>query len=38
MAISTSGRMHRLYLAGKLTDYEYPEEKIKEALSKLPVI
>ncbi|MEC4685072.1 MAG: TrpB-like pyridoxal phosphate-dependent enzyme [Nitrospirota bacterium] len=26
------------YLAGKLTDYEYPEEKIKEALSKLPVI
>ena len=26
------------YLAGKLTDYDYPEEKIKEALSKLPVI
>ncbi|GMT47038.1 MAG: tryptophan synthase beta chain [bacterium] len=26
------------YLAGKLTDYEYPEEKIKEALSKLSVI
>ena len=26
------------YLGGKLTDYEYPEEKIKEALSKLPVI
>ncbi|VAX33142.1 Tryptophan synthase (indole-salvaging) [hydrothermal vent metagenome] len=26
------------YLEGKLTDYEYPEEKIKEALSKLPVI
>jgi tryptophan synthase beta chain len=26
------------YLAGKLQDYEYPEEKIKEALSKLPAI
>ncbi|GBD99268.1 tryptophan synthase beta chain [bacterium BMS3Abin07] len=26
------------YLDGKLTDYAYPEEKIKEALSKLPVI
>ncbi|MCL4873530.1 TrpB-like pyridoxal phosphate-dependent enzyme [bacterium] len=26
------------YLAGKLTDYEYPEEKIREALSRLPVI
>lgn len=26
------------YLEGKLEDYEYPEEKIKEALSKLPVI
>jgi tryptophan synthase beta chain len=26
------------YLAGKLVDYEYPEEKIKEAISKLPVI
>jgi tryptophan synthase beta chain len=26
------------YLGDKLTDYEYPEEKIKEALSKLPVI
>ncbi|MEW6002219.1 MAG: TrpB-like pyridoxal phosphate-dependent enzyme [Nitrospirota bacterium] len=26
------------YLEGKLIDYEYPEEKIKEALSKLPVI
>jgi tryptophan synthase beta chain len=26
------------YLEGKLTDYEYPGEKIKEALSKLPVI
>ncbi len=26
------------YLAGKLTDYEYPEEKIREALSRLPLI
>jgi tryptophan synthase beta chain len=26
------------YLEGKLEDYEYPEEKIKEALAKLPVI
>jgi len=26
------------YLDGKLTDYEYPEEKIKEALSRLPQI
>jgi len=26
------------YLAGKLTDYEYPEERIREALSKLPLI
>ncbi len=26
------------YLSGKLEDYEYPEEKIKEALSKLPSI
>ncbi len=26
------------YLEGKLADYEYPEEKIKEALTKLPVI
>ena len=26
------------YLSGKLSDHEYPEEKIKEALSKLPVI
>jgi tryptophan synthase beta chain len=26
------------YLAGKLKDFAYPEEKIKEALSKLPVI
>jgi len=26
------------YLAGKLADYEYPDEKIREALSRLPVI
>jgi tryptophan synthase beta chain len=26
------------YMEGKLSDYEYPEEKIKEALSKLPQI
>lgn len=26
------------YLTGKLKDYEYPDEKIKEALAKLPVI
>jgi tryptophan synthase beta chain len=26
------------YLSGKLVDYEYPEEKIKEALDRLPVI
>jgi len=26
------------YMAGKLSDYEYPEEKIQEALSRLPVI
>lgn len=26
------------YLEGRLVDYEYPEEKIKEALSRLPVI
>lgn len=26
------------YVAGKLEDYEYPDEKIKEALAKLPVI
>jgi tryptophan synthase beta chain len=24
------------YISGKLTDYPYPEEKIKEALAKLP--
>lgn len=26
------------YLEGKLHDYEYPEEKVKEALAKLPVV
>ncbi len=26
------------YLRGKLVDYEYPEEKIKESLSKLPLV
>ena len=26
------------YLAGKLKDYEYPEEKVKEALEKLPKV
>jgi tryptophan synthase beta chain len=26
------------YIAGKLEDYEYPEEKIKEALQRLPVV
>lgn len=26
------------YLSGKLMDYEYPEEKIKEALSRLPSV
>jgi len=25
-------------MAGKFEDFEYPEEKIKEALKKLPVI
>ncbi|MCL5669843.1 MAG: TrpB-like pyridoxal phosphate-dependent enzyme, partial [Acidobacteria bacterium] len=26
------------YLAGELTDYEYPEEKVREALSRLPKV
>jgi tryptophan synthase beta chain len=26
------------YLAGKLTDYDYPEEKVKEALASLPQV
>lgn len=29
---------YEAYLAGKLVDYEYPEEKIQEALKELPVI
>jgi tryptophan synthase beta chain len=29
---------YEAYLSGKLEDYEYPEEKIKEALSKLPAL
>ena len=26
------------YLSGKLTDYDYPEDKVKEALASLPVV
>ncbi|MDP6142388.1 MAG: TrpB-like pyridoxal-phosphate dependent enzyme, partial [Dehalococcoidales bacterium] len=26
------------YLSGKLTDYEYPEEKVKKALASLPEV
>jgi tryptophan synthase beta chain len=26
------------YLSGKLEDYEYPEEKVKEALAQLPQV
>jgi tryptophan synthase beta chain len=26
------------YLSGKLEDYEYPEEKVKEALNHLPKV
>ena len=26
------------YLSGKLTDYEYPEDKVKEALASLPEV
>ena len=29
---------YETYLAGKLEDYEYPEEKVKEALTHLPVV
>ncbi|MBC7319282.1 TrpB-like pyridoxal phosphate-dependent enzyme [bacterium] len=29
---------YEAYLAGKLVDYEYPEEKIQEALKELPVV
>ncbi len=31
-------RAYADYLAGRLQDYEYPEEKIREALKRLPVI
>jgi tryptophan synthase beta chain len=27
---------YETYLSGKLEDYEYPEEAIKESMSKLP--
>jgi len=26
------------YLAGKLQDYDYPEDKVKEALASLPKV
>jgi tryptophan synthase beta chain len=26
------------YMAGKLSDYEYPEEKVKEAMANLPEV
>jgi tryptophan synthase beta chain len=29
---------YEAYLSGKLTDYEYPEEKVKEALAHLPKV
>ena len=29
---------YEAYLSGKLTDYEYPEEKVKEALTHLPEV
>ncbi|MFC1965636.1 TrpB-like pyridoxal phosphate-dependent enzyme [Chloroflexota bacterium] len=29
---------YEAYLSGKLTDYEYPEEKVKEALANLPQV
>ena len=29
---------YEAYLSGKLTDYEYPEEKVKEALAHLPEV
>jgi len=29
---------YEAYLSGKLTDYEYPEEKVKEALAHLPQV
>jgi len=42
--IAHSGRGHfdmaayDEYLSGKLEDYEYPEEKVKEALASLPQV
>ncbi|MFC1958700.1 TrpB-like pyridoxal phosphate-dependent enzyme [Chloroflexota bacterium] len=29
---------YEAYLSGKLTDYDYPEEKVKEALASLPAV
>ncbi|MBA7677314.1 hypothetical protein ES703_85571 [subsurface metagenome] len=29
---------YEAYLSGKLEDYEYPEEKVKEALAHLPEV
>jgi len=44
IAFNASGHGHfdmgsfERYFAGKLVDYEYPEEKVKEALANLPPI
>ncbi len=44
IAFNASGHGHfdmgayEKYFAGDLVDYEYPEEKVREALSKLPPI
>jgi len=44
IAFNASGHGHfdmgayEKYFAGELVDYEYPEEKVAEALSKLPPI
>ncbi len=44
IAFNASGHGHfdmasyEKYFAGELTDYEYPEEKVKEALARLPEI
>ena len=44
IAFNASGHGHfdmasyEKYFSGELTDYEYPEEKVREALSKLPEI
>jgi len=29
---------YEAYLSGKLSDYDYPEEKVKEALASLPKV